>query len=155
MLPEETTVGSFEGFVEDSETRLHDALAALFGPQAGRDATAEALAYGWEHWERVRRMDNPLGYLYSVGRDRGRKAQTGRRVVLMPVDSDRVPWIEPGLPGALGALPNKQRIVVMLLHCYDWTMTEVAEVLGVSKGTVQSYDTRAMKRLRRRLGVTR
>jgi len=45
--------------------------------------------------------------------------------------------------------------VVMLLHCYDWTMTEVAEVLGVSKGTVQSYDTRGMRRLRRQLGVTR
>jgi RNA polymerase sigma-70 factor (ECF subfamily) len=155
MLPEEMTVDSFEGFMKKSETRLHDALAALFGPQAGRDATAEAFTYGWEHWEKVRKMDNPIGYLYAVGRDRGRKAQTGRRVVLMPVDSDRVPWIEPGLPVALGALPDKQRIVVMLLHCYDWTMTEVAEVLGVSKGTVQSYDTRAMKRLRRRLGVTR
>jgi DNA-directed RNA polymerase specialized sigma24 family protein len=155
MLPEETTVDSFEGFMKDSETRLHDALAALFGPHAGRDATAEAFAYGWEHWERVRKMDNPIGYLYAVGRDRGRKAQMGRRVVLMPVDSDRVPWIEPGLPVALGALPDKQRIVVMLLHCYDWTMTEVAELLGVSKGTVQSYDTRAMRRLRRRLGVIR
>jgi RNA polymerase sigma-70 factor (ECF subfamily) len=155
MLPEEMTVDSFEGFMKESETRLHDALAALFGTQAGRDATAEAFAYGWEHWERVRKMDNPIGYLYAVGRDRGRKAQSGRRVVLMPVDSDRVPWIEPGLPVALGALPDKQRIVVMLLHCYDWTMTEVAEVLGVSKGTVQSHDTRAMRRLRRRLGVTR
>lgn len=154
MLPEETTVGSFEGFVRESEPRLHDAMAALFGPQAGRDATAEALAYGWEHWERVRKMDNPIGYLYAVGRDRGRKAQMGRRVVLMPVDSDRVPWVEPGLPAALGDLSNRQRIVVMLLHCYDWTMAEVAEVLGVSKGTVQSYDTRAMRRLRRRLGVT-
>ena len=146
---------SFEGFMRESETRLHDALAALFGPQAGRDATAEAFAYGWEHWDRVQKMDNPIGYLYAVGRDRGRKAQTGRRVVLMPVDSDRVPWVEPGLPVALEALPDKQRIVVMLLHCYDWTMTEVAEVLGVSKGTVQSYDTRGMRRLRRQLGVTR
>ena len=90
MLPEETTVGSFEGFVKDSETRLHDALAALFGPQAGRDATAEALAYGWEHWERVRKMDNPIGYLYAVGRDRGRKAQTGRRVEISGVAIYRV-----------------------------------------------------------------
>ena len=155
MLTEETNVDSFEEFMKESEIRLHDALAALFGPQAGRDATAEAFAYGWEHWKRVRKMDNPVGYLYAVGRDRGRKAQTGRRVVLMPIDADRVPWIEPGLPVALGALPDKQRIVVMLLHCHDWTMTEVAEVLGVSKGTVQSYDTRAMRRLRRQLGVTR
>ncbi len=87
MLPEETTVSSFEGFVKDSEPRLHDAMAALFGPQAGRDATAEALAYGWENWERVGEMDNPIGYLYAVGRDRGRKAQRGRQVVLMPVAS--------------------------------------------------------------------
>ena len=27
----------------------------------GADATAEALAYAWENWERVKVMDNPAG----------------------------------------------------------------------------------------------
>jgi hypothetical protein len=30
---------------------------------AGRDAAADALAYGWEHWERIKDMKNPIGYL--------------------------------------------------------------------------------------------
>ena len=35
-----------------------------------REATVEALSYGWEHWARVAAMANPVGYLYVVGRDR-------------------------------------------------------------------------------------
>jgi len=39
----------FEGFVRESEPRLRRALVAAYGFEEGRDATAEALAYGWEH----------------------------------------------------------------------------------------------------------
>jgi DNA-directed RNA polymerase specialized sigma24 family protein len=160
MVPEEVTadstvaaVSEFDEFVGLNERRLHDAMAALFGPQSGRDATAGALGYAWEHWSRVGQMDNPLGYVYVVARDLGRKARTGRKVVLMPLDPARIPWVEPDLPNALSSLSDKQRVVVMLLHCYDWTMAEVADLLGVSKSTIQSHDTRGMRRLRRRLGV--
>lgn len=127
----------------------------MFGTDVGRDATADALAYGWEHWDRVKEMENTIGYLFVVGRDRARRARKSRRVVLTPLDTMRAPWVEPGLPAALATLPEKQRTVVMLLHSFDWTMSEVAEVLGVSKGTVQSHERRAMTRLRRKLGVGR
>lgn len=50
-------------------------------------------------------------------------------------------------------LTDKQRQVVLLVHAYDWTLSEVADTLGVSKGTVQSYSDRAMRRLRRWLKV--
>ena len=134
MSSGDTAVHSFEDFLRFRRAEA-DSLSALFGPQAGRDATAEALAYGWEHWERVRVMGNPMGYLYVVGRDRARRVGRFLRPVLSPVDSDRTPWVEPGLPGALARLPEKQRIVVMLLHCYEWTISEVAEFLEVSKST--------------------
>jgi RNA polymerase sigma factor (sigma-70 family) len=154
MLHDETLISSFEDFVSDAAPRLQDALGAMFGTDAGRDATAEALAHGWEHWDRVMEMDNRIGYLFVVGRDRARKTRTSRQVVLTTLDTVRAPWVEPGLPAALAALPNQQRTVVMLLHSFDWTMSEVAEVMGVSKGTVQSYEKRAMSRLRRKLGAT-
>ena len=153
MLPDDTSVESFDGFLRAAEPRLQDVLGAMFGTQIGREATADALAYAWEHWERVSGMDNPVGYLFVVGRDRARREMRRRRVVLSEVDSVVAPWVEPALPKALMSLSAKQRTVVMLLHCFDWTMSEVAEVLGVSKGTVQSYEGRAMKRLRRKLGV--
>jgi len=37
----------FERFVEEARPRLSRALAALYGFEDGRDATAEALAYAW------------------------------------------------------------------------------------------------------------
>jgi DNA-directed RNA polymerase specialized sigma24 family protein len=160
VLPDELNVNdSFSGFVRGIEPRLREVLSATLGSDVGREATAEALAYAWEHWPKVREMENPSGYLYVLGRDRGRRRlrhsrRLPQRVTLMPVDGDRTPWVEPQLPAALSSLPEQQRVVVMLLHCFEWTMSEVAEVLGVSKSTVQSHAERGMARLRRRMGVT-
>ena len=152
-MPSEHGDESFDGFVRGLEPRLRAALSATLGSDAGREATAEALAYGWEHWDRVREMDNPAGYLYVIGRDRGRRMLRRRRIALMPVDAERTPWVEPGLPDALASLPEQQRTVVMLLHSFQWTMSEVAELLGVSKSTVQSHAQRGLNRLRSRMGV--
>jgi RNA polymerase sigma-70 factor (ECF subfamily) len=153
VVTEPTASESFEGFVRSVETRLREALSATLGSQAGREAAADALAYAWEHWDRIRRMDNAAGYLYVVGRDRGRKALSRRRPALLAVDAERTPWVEPGLPGALADLPDNQRIVVMLLHCFQWTMSEVAELLDVSKSTVQTQADRGMTKLRSKMGV--
>jgi DNA-directed RNA polymerase specialized sigma24 family protein len=153
VLPDEVRSSSFTEFVEDSELRLRQALMASFGPEAGRDAAAEAFAYAWEHWDRVYEMDNPVGYLFRVGQSRGSKMDRRRKPVLPSVASGGMPWVEPRLPVAMRRLPQKQRQVVFLLHAYDWSMSEVAELLGVSKATVQSYSDRAMRRLRRSLKV--
>lgn len=153
-MPEEVAVDSFEEFARQIEPRLRDSLSATLGTDLGREATAEALAYAWEHWTKVSAMDNPAGYLYVVGRDRGRRLRPRRRVALMPADPVRTPWVEPGLPDALSRLSEQQRVAVMLLHCFEWTMSEVAELLGVSKSTVQSHSERGMARLRSRMGVT-
>ena len=153
MLPDQTRSDSFTDFVDDVELRLRQALTAALGPEVGREASADALAYAWEHWERISVMENPVGYVYRVGQSRGGRMRRRRRVVLPPVATERLPWVEPGLPAALARLSEKQRTVVLLLHSYEWTMSEVAGLLGVSKGTVQSYADRAMHGLRRRLKV--
>ncbi|NNE10683.1 MAG: sigma-70 family RNA polymerase sigma factor [Ilumatobacter sp.] len=149
-----TDPDSFEAFFEDAEPKIRVALSATFGHGAGREAAVDALSYGWEHWDRVRAMENPAGYLYAVGRDRARKRHRRRPPVAFdPVDATAAPWIEPELPDALARLPEQQRIVVMLLYCFDWTMTEVAHVLDVSKSTVQTHAERGLDRLRSRMGV--
>jgi DNA-directed RNA polymerase specialized sigma24 family protein len=129
-------------------------LSATLGLETGREAAAEALAYGWEHWERIREMENSIGYLYVVGRDRGRKMRRNRQVVFPDVIEDRIPWVEPGLPRALAALPERERVVVLLVHAYGWAMSEVAELLEVTKSTVQTHSERGVKKLRRKLGVS-
>ena len=154
MLSDQRVTETYGDFVAEHERALRQALTSCFGSDAGRDAAADALAYGWEHWGRVSEMDNPVGYLFTVGRDRGRRAGRRRKVGFPTPEAVGVPWVEPGLPGALASLPQRQRQVVMLLHCFDWTMSEAADLLGISKSAVQTHERRAMRRLRRRLGVT-
>ena len=144
---------AFVSLVERIEPRLAVALAAGYGPEVGREATRDALAYAWEHWDRVRVKDSSLGYVYGIGRNKARRMVRRRRPVFGEVPPQRLPDVEPGLPMALAGLPEKQRIVVILLHGYQWTMSEVAELLGTAKTTVQNHAERGMARLRAYLGV--
>ena len=153
MVPNDILTDSFTEFVKENEPRLRHALSAVFGTDLGKEMTAESLAYGWEHWERVQAMDNPAGYLYVVGRDRGRRLIARNRPVLLPVNSQRLPWVEPQLAEALARLPERQRVVVMLLQCFQWSMSEVAELLDMSKSTVHTHSRRGLERLRKHLGV--
>jgi RNA polymerase sigma factor (sigma-70 family) len=153
MLSHEEKVDSFTEFVSIAEGRLRGAFTAAFGMDAGREICAETLAYAWEHWDRVAPMDNPAGYLYRVGNRRGRRIRPTYETTHEPRSVGSHAWFEPGLAGALASLSERQRVVVSLVHGYDWTLAEVAELLGVGKSTVRSYELRALKRLRGKLGV--
>jgi RNA polymerase sigma factor (sigma-70 family) len=132
------------------EPPLRRALCAAYGPERGREATAEALAWAWENRDRVDRLDRPLPYLYRVGQSRTRL----RRFRMPPRQSEwREPWIEPRLASGLEALTERQRVAVVLVHCYGWTLAEVAEILGVKVTTVQNHVERGLDRLRSVLGV--
>jgi DNA-directed RNA polymerase specialized sigma24 family protein len=146
----DTTVDSFTEFVRDVEPRLRRALGATLGVDQGLDATAEALAYGWEHWSRVSGMDNPAGYLYRVGKHYGMRHRN--RPIRLPRPPEAAhPWVEPALPAALDRLSEKQRVAVLLTKSFQWTFEETAEVLGVSIGTVEKHVERGMGKLRRAL----
>jgi RNA polymerase sigma-70 factor (ECF subfamily) len=142
----------FESFIREVEPRLKRALIAAFGVDRGLDATAEAVSYGWQHWDRVQQMQNPAGYLYRVGRSRGRPDR--RPIVLPMADPDTPVRVEPGLPAALAKLSDGQRTSVMLVYTFEYTFAEAAELLGVSKSTIQTQVERGLDRLRVELGVT-
>ena len=59
------------------------------------------------------------------------------------------------LPDALGRLSEPQRVAVMLVCGLEWTYTEVADLLGVSKSTVQTQLERGLVKLRKTMGVDR
>lgn len=141
---------TFEGFVRVAEPRLRVALAAALGQQWGAEATAEALAYGWEHWDRIGVMENPCGYLYRVGRSRARHARVLR---LPPVPVSVASRVEPGLPAALAALSDRQRVAVVLIHGYEWTTKEVADLLELEVPTVATHLRRGLAKLRHSLKV--
>jgi RNA polymerase sigma-70 factor (ECF subfamily) len=151
--PAEVIVGpGFVSFVQEVEPRLRRALVAGFGVDTGREATAEALAYGWEHWDRIRQMDNPAGYLYRVGHNWARKVLVRRMPFPDPPQGDE-PWVEPGLLAALRSLSPRQRQAVVLVHAMDLTQAEAASVLGVRTTSVQNHLERGLAKLRAALGV--
>lgn len=156
VVSEDTLVDSFTDFVGEAEPRLRNALCAAFGREDGREAAAHALAYGWEHWERIRGMENPVGYLWGVGRNRARRLRYRRRHVALPErPAETLPWVEPRLPEALGRLSERQRVTVMLVYGLEWTHAEAAELLGVSRSTVQTQLERGMRKLRTAMGTER
>ena len=61
-----------------------------------------------------------------------------------PVSSD----VQDSLRRAIDRLPQRMRAAVMLRYYEDMTEAEVAEVLGVSVGTVKSTVSRAVAKLR-------
>jgi RNA polymerase sigma-70 factor (ECF subfamily) len=145
---------SFEEFMADAEPRLRRAFVAALGAHRAYDATAEALAYGWEHWDRVRTMENTLGYLYRVGQSRTRSRRHVLRITTWGAGVVDNVLVEPGLLPALASLSEQQRVAVVLVHGFAWTLSEVAELLDVTKSTVQTHLERGLARLRAALEVT-
>ena len=141
---------SYEAFVREAEPRLRAALVTMYGTERGRDATAEALAYAWEHWERLATVENLPGYLFRVAQSKSRRRRTPVLFVVPEVD-DRP--FEPGLPQALLSLSDHQRIAVVLVHGFGYSATEVGQLLGIKPTSVRSHLERGLRRLRRDLGV--
>jgi RNA polymerase sigma factor (sigma-70 family) len=60
---------------------------------------------------------------------------------------------EPALVAALGRLTTSQRVAVVLVHCYGYTLAEAADVQGCSVSTLRNHLSRGLAALRTALGV--
>ncbi len=136
----------FTRFVKEVEPRLSYAFYAAYGPEVGNEVTADALAYAWEHRERVAEIDNLAGYLYRVGQSKARRYHRPR--ILFPrTHPDSISEFEPGLPSALEELTESQRQAVILVYALEWTEEEAAHVLGKSRSTVRTHLERGLTHL--------
>lgn len=152
LVSADTRRAAFTSFVSDVQPRLRRALTARYGAERGYEATADALAWAWEHWDRVQALDNPAGYLYRIGYRRAlRRPRTMHLVEDPPADHE--PRVEPELAHAFTLLTQRQRTTVLLIHGYGWTHREVAEMLGITIPSVQKHAERGLAKLQRALGV--
>ena len=142
---------NFACWYRTAEPRLRAALTAALGPERGLEATAEALAWAWEHQDRLAGLGTPVAYLYRVGQSRTRLRK--KRAIYWRSEWSE-PWFEPALGRGLAALTQRQRVAVVLIHGYGWTFSEVAELLGIKVTTVQNHHDRGLARLRSALEVT-
>lgn len=145
---------AYAGFVAVHERPLRQAFTSLYGPDLGGEATAEALAWAWEHWDEVEGMANPAGYLFRVGQTRTRRLRRSSPL-FPPVPAPELPWIEPGLPAALARLSKPQRVAVLLVHGHDWSHGAVASLLDIAPSTVATHVHRGLHCLRELLEPNR
>ena len=143
---------TFDEWANASEPRLRRAFVASYGLDVGADVTAEAMAYAWEHWTRLRTMDNPTGYLFRVGQSAARRSRRPSGLLPVPPQQE-LPNVEPRLIDAVNQLTESQRICVVLVHAFGWSQQEVADVLGVSHSTVRTHLARGIASLRLTLEV--
>jgi len=143
-------VEEFEAIVASVEPRLRRALVASYGFEQGREATAAALGWAWEHRRRLRKIEHKVAYLFRVGQS---SIRTKRSAYLFDTPHVSEPWVEPQLGPALAALSERQRTAVVLVHGFHWTLAEVAELTGTRIPTVQTHLERGLRNLRAAMEV--
>lgn len=140
----------FEEFFREVEPGLRRALFSVLGVERGREATAEALAWSWENWVKVKELKNPTGFLFRVGQSRTRSKRTPA-IFARPDWND--PWVEPKLGPALAQLSDRQRLAVVLVFGFGWTMRDVADLTNTKVTTIQNHLDRGLRKLRAALEV--
>jgi RNA polymerase sigma factor (sigma-70 family) len=155
MKPDQTE-RAFDAFVRADGERLRRVMASQYGVDIGCESADAALAWAWEHWDRLRAISNPPGYLYRVAQTQARRAIGRGRPVTYPSEPVRAAdaessWADGDLAEALRQLPERQRVTVVLVHVYDWTPTEVAAFIGAPAVTVRSHLRRGLRQLRKSL----
>lgn len=147
----------FREFAGAAFARLRRAAFLLTGhDQQAEDAAQTALVKTYAAWSRIRR-DDPYAYARRVLANhvtdqwrRPIREQSGDSVPERAVPGDlaedvaRQRW----LLGALAALTERERLVVVMRHYFDMPEAEVAAVLNIAVGSVKSLNSRGLRKLR-------
>jgi RNA polymerase sigma-70 factor (ECF subfamily) len=146
----------FDDFYRACREEMVRALVLTVGHRdLGREATDEAFARAFEGWADVGGYKNPEGWVYRVGVNWARSKLRRRSFTMAgmfaeSVHLDDLP--EPELLTAVEQLPIKYRSVIVARFFLDWSIEQTAEALSIPEGTVKTRQSRALERLRRRLG---
>ena len=156
----------FDRFVTETADRLlRSAYLIAWDFAEAEDLVQECLFRVARRWSKVRKMEHPAAYartvLVHLALDEGTR-RTRRRDELG--HSPAGPVVDPEDRGAerlfgrveantdllqaLGELPPRQRVALVLRYFEDLSEAEVADAMGCSVGTVKSTTSRALERLR-------
>jgi RNA polymerase sigma-70 factor (sigma-E family) len=131
-------------------------------PSLAEDLVQTTLTKLYVGWPRVRRAGNPVGYARTT-LTHAFVDETRRPFRRRETTTDVVPEVTSTGPDdrprdavldALGALPPRQRAVVVLRHWLDLDVAETARLLACSTGTVKSQNAKALDHLRAALAPT-
>ncbi|MBW3614177.1 MAG: sigma-70 family RNA polymerase sigma factor [Actinobacteria bacterium] len=151
---DEARLLAFTQLLEEVEPRLRRALVSAYGPDRGREAAADALAWAWEHRDRLSDIDNVAGYLFRVGQSAAGRTSRWRRFEVLADQPDRagsgdLPTNWDGeLVAALAKLSPRQRVAVVLVHGYGYSLGDAASVVGCGVSSLRNHLDRALRRVR-------
>ncbi|MDL4816906.1 SigE family RNA polymerase sigma factor [Actinomadura opuntiae] len=148
----------FRAYVADRGPTLLRAAMRLTSDRAeAEDLLQAALAKTYLAWDRIHDRAAVDGYVRRAMANTQISWWRRRKLDIYPTDQvpdrpvddhTRRAEMRDALGRALGRLPERQRLAVMLRYYEDMSEAEIADVLGVSVGTVKSTVSRAMSRLR-------
>jgi RNA polymerase sigma factor (sigma-70 family) len=118
---------------------LRLAIAVLADRDEGRDAVQESFARALRSGRQLRRIESLNGWLWRTllnvclaeKRDRAERLAAGHEPA---ANGQPVEW--PEVRTAVAALPERQRLVLFLRHYADLDYRQIAEVVGIERGTV-------------------
>jgi RNA polymerase sigma-70 factor (ECF subfamily) len=154
MSDEADERGDFAQWYAASYARVLRAVTLAVGDVGvGEEATAEAYARALMHWRTVRATHRPEAWVYRTAlnhvRSRLRRARLERRWIARQKIGSHPPPPEPptALWAAVAQLAPRARTAVALRYIADLSEAEVAEAMGISRGTVAATLNKARTRL--------
>jgi RNA polymerase sigma-70 factor (sigma-E family) len=154
----------FEAYMIARQPSLLRTAYLLTGDRhTAEDLVQTALAKLYLSWDKVQRRELVDGYvrriLVNENNSLWRRAWKRREIATdqLPDSAGVLDRPDHGERSALWdfvqTLPRKQRAVVVLRYYEDLSEAEVADILGVSVGTVKSQASRAIASMRARVGT--
>ena len=145
-------------FTEFFRARYEPFLRAMYLVTGDRyeaeELAQDTFVKACERWDRVRRMDNPIGYLYRTAvnahRSTLRRARGSARRALSLQPSDPISESDDRdrIRRALATLPANQRDAVVLVEWLGLSDIDAGHALGISPGAVRVRISRARTSLR-------
>ncbi len=144
---------AFEHWYAREHARVFVSMLALAGDHdLAAEATDEAFARALQHWPRVSTMASPGGWTYRVAlnaaRRRWRRDQLERRLLPRLGRRETAPPAAGEVWLIVRDLPERQRIATVLRYVADMSEPDIAEVMGVTRGTVAATLAAARNTLR-------
>lgn len=149
-------VDRFEDFVEAHYDHVRRGLIlALGNRERAEEVAQEAFARALGRWDAVSGMERPVAWVYVVAINQARRdlrRDSQRRELIAPAQGDHdlagAVATSVMVTTALGTLPPRQRVMVVLRYFAGLSIAEVADATGCAAGTVKATLHAALSTLR-------